>query len=34
MLQSSASQNHKRFTYIGVLSGEHITARFLNTSLT
>ena len=34
MLQSSASQNHKWGTYTGVLSGEHTTARFLNTSLT
>jgi len=32
MLQSSASQNHKWGTYTGVLSGEHITATFLNTS--
>jgi len=34
MLQSSASQNHKWGTYTGVLGGEHITATFLNTSLT
>jgi len=34
MLHSSASQNHIWATYTGVLSGEHVTVRFLNTSLT